>query len=81
LQVPADVALSDPLVIEQPDAVPFAAEYVTAPSPAPPVVVRESGVPNVPDVLVTVNVGCVVRTGVRVWVPATVEVSYKAFTV
>ena len=57
LQVHADVAFSDPLVIEQPDAVPFATEYVTAPSPAPPDVSRVNDDPKTPVVLETVSAG------------------------
>jgi hypothetical protein len=62
LHVPNDVELSEPLEIEQPVAVPFVAENVTAPSPVPPVVVSSNGVPKVPAVLETARAGiCGVR--------------------
>jgi hypothetical protein len=45
-------------VIEQPIAEPLSKAYDTDPPPVPPVVAKESGVPKVPEIDVTVNGSC-----------------------
>jgi hypothetical protein len=57
-QVPALDEVSLPAVIKQSTAEPLLKVYVTNAPPLPPVVVKESGVPKIPEVDVTVNVSC-----------------------
>jgi hypothetical protein len=45
VQVPADVVVRTPPLSEQPEALPLATAYVTAPPVVPPEVVSVSGVP------------------------------------
>jgi hypothetical protein len=55
VQVPPFVGVSTEPVSEQPAAPALTSWKVTAPVPWPPAVVSVSGVPNVPDVDVTVT--------------------------
>lgn len=68
--VPDDVAVNVEPFTAQPEAVPFVVAKVTAPSPEPPVALKESGLPAVPDVEVTVNAAWLARTTCNVndWV-------------
>lgn len=79
--VPAEVDVNTPLLKAQPVVDdPFATEYVIAPVPEPPEVVRVNGVPKVPEVLVIFNVFCGVSGGPRVVVPSDIPL-YDAVTV
>jgi hypothetical protein len=65
IHVPAVEADSEPVVIEQPVAVPFETVYDTAPPPVPPETVRLRGVPTVPEVEVRVRAACGVVNSVH----------------